>query len=291
MVNRLSYRHISLAILSLKALLVGFLIWQVLHHTKGDLAFRFDGAFFGFVAAGFVAQLIDGALGMAYGVSCTTLLLNLGIPPAIASTGVHTAEVFTTGASGLSHLYLGNVDKKLFIRLIIPGVIGAMLGAYLLSEVFDGHAIRPFLAAYLLFLGVLILRKSIRDKQPGDKVKYVSTLGFSGGLLDAIGGGGWGPIVTTNILRQGNCPRETIATVNTAEFFVAFFSTGVFLFFTGVESWQVVLGLVIGGLLAAPIGAWLVNKLDTRKLMFLVGFVIVLTQGYTLGNWAWKTFF
>jgi uncharacterized protein len=282
MVDKINYRHISLTILSLKGLLIAFLIWQVWSHAKGHFQFSFDSTFFWFVLAGFVAQLIDGALGMAYGVSCTTLLLNVGIPPAVASTAVHTAEVFTTGASGLSHLYLGNVDKKLFIRLIIPGVIGSMLGAYLLSNVLDGQLIRPYLAGYLMFLGILILRKSLLGKKPGGRVKWISPLGLFGGMMDAMGGGGWGPIVTSNILNQGNNPRETIGTVNTAEFFVAFFSTGVFLFFMGVESWQVVLGLIVGGLMAAPIGAWMVNKLDTKKLMFLVGFVIILTQGYTL---------
>lgn len=268
--------------------MAAWLAWGVWQHASGKGFIQLDSSFLGYMLAGFVAQLIDGALGMAYGVSCTTLLLNLGIPPAIATASVHTAEVFTTGASGLSHLYLGNVDKKLFLRLILPGVIGSMVGAYLISEVFDGKVIKPYIAAYLLILGLIILMKSFRSRKPTDKVRYVSALGLSGGFLDAVGGGGWGPIVTSNIVNQGNDPRETVGTVNTAEFFVAFFSTGVFLFFVGVDSWQVVAGLIAGGLLAAPFGAWLVSKISAKSLMFMVGLIIILTQSYTLINWWLK---
>jgi uncharacterized protein len=288
MLEKITLRHISVVILSLKVAMAIGLIWGVWQHTAGKFSFPFDIYFLGYVLAGFVAQVIDGALGMAYGVSCTTLLLNLGISPKLATASVHTAEVFTTGASGLSHLFQGNVNKKLFLRLILPGVIGSVVGAYLISEVFDGKVIKPYIAAYLLFLGVLILIKSFRTRKPSEKVKFVSLLGITGGFLDAVGGGGWGPIVTSNIINQGNDPRETVGTVNTAEFFVTFFSTGVFLFFVGVENWQVVVGLIVGGLLAAPFGAWLVKKISAKSLMFLVGLIIILTQSYTLINWWLK---
>ncbi|AEE49696.1 sulfite exporter TauE/SafE family protein [Haliscomenobacter hydrossis] len=285
MLEKITLRHISVVILSLKIAMAAWLAWGIWQHTIGHASPKLDVSFFGYLLAGFVAQLVDGALGMAYGVSCTTLLLHLGIPPALATASVHTAEVFTTGASGLSHLYLGNVDKKLFLRLIVPGVIGAVVGAYLISEVFDGKVIKPYIAAYLLFLGIIILLKSFQTRVPTEKVRYVSLLGVTGGFLDAVGGGGWGPIVTSNIVNQGNDPRKTVGTVNTAEFFVAFFSTGVFLFFVGVESWQVVAGLIAGGILAAPFGAWLVHKISAKALMFLVGLIIILTQSYTLVNW------
>jgi uncharacterized membrane protein YfcA len=280
-VEKFKFRHITYVILGLKVLIVAWLIWQFIRSKQQD-SFVFDSEFYLFVLAGFLAQLIDGALGMAYGVSCTTFLLHLGVPPVVASASVHTAEVFTTGVSGLSHLYLKNVDKKLFLRLAIPGIVGAMIGAFLLSKVLDGNAIKPFVAGYLLILGILIVIKSIREPLFKDEIKNVSPLGFFGGILDAMGGGGWGPIVTSNIIQRGKTPQLTIGTVNTAEFFVAFFSTGVFLFFVGMEGWKTILGLILGGVLAAPIGAYLVRFIKPRILMFLVGIVIIVTSIYNI---------
>jgi len=277
----LRFRHITFVILGLKVLIVGWLIWQFFKSGE-NLKFVFDTEFFLFVLAGFLAQMIDGTLGMAYGVSCTTFLLHLGIPPVLASASVHTAEVFTTGVSGLSHLALKNVDKKLFMRLAIPGVIGSVVGAFLLSNIFDGKAIRPYIAGYLLILGVLILIKSIREPLFKDEIKNVSPLGFFGGLLDSIGGGGWGPIVTSNIIQRGKTPQLTIGTVNTAEFFVTFASTGVFLFFLGMEGWKTILGLILGGVIAAPLGAYFVRFIKPRLLMFIVGLVIIVTSVYNI---------
>lgn len=279
--ERFKFKHITYVILALKVLIIAWLIWQFFK-SEQQLTFVFDTEFFLFVLAGFVAQIIDGTLGMAYGVSCTTFLLHLGIPPVVASASVHTSEVFTTGVSGLSHLYLKNVDKKLFLRLAIPGIIGAMIGAFLLSKVFNGNTIKPFIAGYLLILGILILIKSIREPLFKDEIKNISPLGFFGGLLDAMGGGGWGPIVTSNIIHRGKTPQLTIGTVNTAEFFVAFFSTGVFLFFVGMEGWKTILGLILGGVLAAPIGAYLIRFIKPRVLMFLVGVVIIVTSVFTI---------
>ena len=279
--ERLRFRHITYVILALKVCIIGWLIWQFFA-SKSNEGFVFDEEFFLYVIAGFIAQIIDGALGMAYGVSCTTFLLHLGVPPALASASVHTAEVFTTGVSGLSHLYLKNVDKKLFIRLAIPGIIGAILGAFLLSKILDGNAVKPFIAAYLLILGILIIVKSIKEPLFKEEIKNVSPLGFIGGLLDSIGGGGWGPIVTSNIIHRGKTPQLTIGTVNTAEFFVAFFSTGVFLFFLGFQGWKTILGLIIGGVLAAPIGAYLLRFIKPRILMFIVGLVITVTSGFMI---------
>ncbi|MDZ4747139.1 MAG: sulfite exporter TauE/SafE family protein [Saprospiraceae bacterium] len=279
--DKFKFRHITFVILALKLMFIGWLIWEFLHSNQQQ-TFTFDKEFLLFCLAGFIAQLIDGTLGMAYGVSCSTILLQLGISPAVASASVHTAEVFTTGVSGLSHLYFKNVDKNLFLRLAIPGIIGAMIGAFLLSKVLDGSMIKPFIAGYLLILGIIILIKSIREPLFKDEIKQVAPLGFFGGLLDAIGGGGWGPVVTSNLIHRGKTPQMTIGTVNTAEFFVAFFSTGVFLFFLGLEGWKIILGLIFGGVLAAPLGPYLIKFIKPRTLMFVVGLFIIITSFYTI---------
>lgn len=279
--EKLKFKHITFVILALKLIFIVWLIYEFFHSNQQQ-TFTIDQEFLLFCLAGFIAQIIDGTLGMAYGVSCSTILLQLGISPAVASASVHTAEVFTTGVSGLSHLYFKNVDKNLFIRLAIPGIIGAVIGAFLLSKVLDGNVVKPFIAGYLLVLGILILIKSIREPLFKDEIKRVSPLGFIGGLLDAIGGGGWGPVVTSNIIHRGKTPQMTIGTVNTAEFFVAFFSTGVFLFFLGLEGWKIILGLIFGGVLAAPVGPYLIKFLRPRVLMFIVGIFIIITSCYTI---------
>lgn len=285
MLEKITLRHITFVIVAMKVVMALYLLWGVMNHGDGKASFSFDWSFVGFLLTGFIAQLIDGALGMAHGVTCTSLLFYFGVSPAVATASVHTTKVFTAGASGLSHLYLGNVDRKLLLRLILPGIAGAVIGAYMISEVFDGKWIKPYITMYLLFLGVLILLKSFRTPKPRTEVKFVSLLGAFGGFFDSIGGGGWGPIVTSNIVNQGNDPREAVGTVNTAEFFVAFFSTLVFLVFVVVESWQVVLGLIAGGLLAAPLGALLVRQIRPKTLMFLVGITIILSQSYNLYSW------
>jgi len=279
--EKISLRHIGFTILALKGLLILVLLVRVLPGI--DLqGFSLDKFLF-FVLAGFTAQMIDGTLGMAYGASCSSLLMYLGIPPAAASASVHTAEVFTTGISGLSHIHFKNIDKALFFRIVITGVLGAAAGAFVISELIDGKAIKPFIAAYLLFLGVLILIKGIRNKpKVHTEVKRAELLALFGGFMDATGGGGWGPIVTSNIINQGKNPAETIGTVNLAEFFVAFASTGVFIFFMGIESWQVILGLVTGGIFAAPIGGYLASRVNKKALMTFVGAIIVLSSAYTL---------
>ncbi len=280
---KISFKQIGIAILILKFLLIGYFIY-IISQGEGNV-FSFDSTFFTFVGIGFFAQLIDGALGMAYGASSTALLLHFGVSPRIASASVHTAEVFTTGVSGLSHLRFKNIDKTLLIRLVIPGVIGAVLGAYLLSDILDGGIVKPYISAYLLILGIIILYKGIRNRQKEKKeVKKAGLLAFFGGLFDAIGGGGWGPIVTSNIINQGKSPRETIGTVNTAEFFITFFATGIFLYYVGIDSWQVVLGLIIGGVFAAPIGAFLASRINKRVLFIVVGLVVILTSSLTIYN-------
>ncbi|MFA9289901.1 MAG: sulfite exporter TauE/SafE family protein [Solirubrobacteraceae bacterium] len=273
--ERISLKHIGFTIIFLKIGLIIYLICIVLP-TINLSTFNFDKSFYGFILAGFFAQMIDGALGMAYGVSCSTLLLNFGLSPKITTAAVHTAEVFTTGFSGLSHLTMNNIDKELFFKIVITGALGAVFGAYVISNFLDGDLIKPYISAYLGILGLIILVKGIRNTQKEfTKVKWPRLLAFFGGLMDAIGGGGWGPIVTSNIINQGKDPKLAIGTVNTAEFFVAFFSTGIFLFFVGIENWQVILGLIIGGSFAAPIGAYLSTKINKKALMVIVGVVLI----------------
>lgn len=282
MTNIFSAKHIGFMIITLKTILIAFIILQLTVFSNKGFDISFDGDFLLFVLAGFIAQLIDGALGMAYGVSCTSLLLYLGTPPVLASASIHTSEVFTTGVSGLSHIYMKNVNLKLFFKIAVPGVIGAVIGAYLLSNVLDGNMIKPYISAYLFIIGIFILIKSFRNIEFKDKVKKVSFLGLAGGFFDAIGGGGWGPIVTSNLIFRGKTPKETIGTVNTAEFFVTFFSTGIFLFFVGIDSWKIILGLIVGGMIAAPMGAFVATKVKPRVLMFLVGLVIIITSVFTI---------
>lgn len=239
-----------------------------------------------YVLVGFVAQMIDGALGMAYGVSSNTFLLSLGIPPAAASASVHMAEVVTTGISGFSHWKLGNVDWKLVKRLLIPGVLGGIAGAYILTSI-DGNILKPYIAAYLLFMGGLIIYKALTitprkkpDEYHGPKV---SLLGVLGGFCDAIGGGGWGPVVTSTLVARGKFPRTTIGSVNFSEFFVTFAQSVVFVFSLNfVEYWQIILGLLIGGGIAAPLAARMTKQLPVKTLMIMVGVLIILLSIRTI---------
>lgn len=236
----------------------------------------FNTGLFSFILVGLLAQMIDGALGMAYGATCSSFLLGLGLPPATASASVHVAEIFTTGASGLSHLRFGNVNKKLFLYLLFPGVIGAVAGAYLLSDVINGDLIKPVIAIYLLFLGIVILRKALRPKTVKKKTRNIGWLAAFGGFMDSVGGGGWGPIVTSTLLSKGRSANYTIGSVNLAEFFIALAGAGTFLIFTGITGWQAIIGLVIGGVVASPVAAFVVSRIKRKPLMIIVGVLIVL---------------
>jgi uncharacterized membrane protein YfcA len=234
-----------------------------------------------FIIVGFVAQIIDGALGMAYGVSSNTFLLSLGVPPAAASASVHAAEVFTTAVSGLSHLKFGNVDRKLLARLVIPGVIGGVAGAYILTTV-SGDIIKPFVAIYLLIMGLIILRKALQEVRETSVTTRLIPLGLVGGFFDAVGGG-WGPIVTSTLVARGNCPRLTIGSVNAAEFFVTLSESITFVATIGLLGyWQIIAGLLIGGVLAAPLAAYVCKKLPARTLMIIVGLLITLLSIRTI---------
>ena len=241
-----------------------------------------------YITIGFVAQMIDGAIGMAYGITSTTVLLSFGVAPATASACVHAAETFTTGASGYAHWRLGNVDRRLIWRLAIPGMIGGAIGAYVLSSL-DGDLVKPFISAYLLLLGAFIIWKAINRRRTfiDEPPEHVGPLGFAGGFVDAIGGGGWGPVVTSTLIGQGTTPRYAIGSVNLAEFFVTLTISLTFVLTIGLSHWNIIAGLVIGGVIAAPFAALAAKHLPDRLLMTMVGGVVILLSLRTLVNAVW----
>lgn len=269
-------------------LLVGLISTLVYNHhaefSWNGLIAGFNQEFLIFFCIGVFAQLVDGTLGMGYGATSTSFLLAYGIPPAISSTGVHVAEMFTTGASAISHHRFGNINKKLVRHLLIPGVLGSIAGAYLLSDVIDGDAIKPFIAVYMIALAIIIIRKALKKNIIKKKTKKLGVLASFGGFMDAVGGGGWGPIVTSTLLGNGRNPRYTIGSVNAAEFAVAFASGVTFMLFGGIQGWQVIIGLILGGVIAAPIAAILVNRIKRKPMMILVGVLIIVLSLKTLSK-------
>ncbi|MCE2843023.1 MAG: sulfite exporter TauE/SafE family protein [Novosphingobium sp.] len=234
-----------------------------------------------FIAVGFAAQLVDGALGMAFGVVSNTLLVGvLGVPPAQASQRVHLVECFTTAASGISHLLHGNIDGKLFVRLLIPGIIGGVAGAYVLTSL-HADVVKPFVLTYLAGIGLYLLWRGLMYPPRVREAKLVAPLGLVGGFLDAAGGGGWGPVVTSNLLIQGADPRKVVGTVNSVEFFLTLTISAAFIYHLGfADVAGATLGLLIGGMAAAPIGAWAAKHFPPKTMLILVGIVLTLTSGY-----------
>lgn len=250
--------------------------WQIINDTIDSRLF------WSAVAVGFFAQVIDGALGMAYGVTATTFLLASGASPAAASASVHIAEIFTTGVSGISHAKFGNVNKQLFVRLLVPGMLGGILGAVLVTYV-DGALFKPFISVYLLLLGIYILSKAFRQLRIRKEApRHVGKLALFGGFVDAAGGGGWGPVVTTTLVGTGSDPRTTIGSVNFAEFFLTLTSAAVFALLMETDTWPLIIGLVFGGLFAAPFAAVLCKKFHARTLLILVGVLITTISVYNL---------
>ncbi|STY28348.1 Sulfite exporter TauE/SafE [Legionella wadsworthii] len=253
-----------------------------------------------FALVGFIVQVIDGALGMAYGVIVTGILVTYGIPPAVASAAVHTAEIVTTGISGLSHAMFKNIDYKLIRQLAIPGVLGSILGAFLLTKAAENIA-RPFIAIYLIITGFYILyrafqggnimeliknfmvkRLKTRRALPSNHARGLTPLGFFGGFLDAVGGGGWGSIVNSTLLIQGTSPSYTIGTVNLAEFLITLSVSATFFFTIGITHWPIILGLISGGAIASPFAAYLARHLQPRLIMLLAGIAITLLGAYSI---------
>ena len=243
-----------------------------------------------FAIAGSIAQLIDGALGMGFGLTSSTLLLTLGASAAVASAAVHAAEIGTTLASGASHWHAENIDKDVLIRLAIPGGVGALLGATFLSSI-DLSSSKIFISTLLLFLGFLLLYRNLfqgpapQVADPNNNPRFLTFLGFSGGFVDAAGGGGWGPVVTPTLMTTTNMtPRKIIGTVSAAEFIVAVSaSLGFLLNINKLDiNWSIVGGLALGGMLMAPIAARIVSKLPRKQLAILVGVAVIVINGYRI---------
>lgn len=237
-----------------------------------------------FILIGFAAQIVDGALGMAFGVISNTLLVAvMGVPPATASARIHVVETFTTAVSGISHFLHGNVEWPLFWRLLVPGVIGGVTGAYVLTSI-DAAIVKPYVLGYLSLMGLYLLARGFFYPPKIKKPKVIAPLGLIGGFLDAAGGGGWGPVVTSNLLVQGAEPRKVVGTVNSVEFFLTAAVSATFIFQLGLsEIAGATLGLLIGGVAAAPLGAVMAKRFSPKLLLMLVG--IVLTATSTFGLW------
>ncbi|RRB06498.1 sulfite exporter TauE/SafE family protein [Larkinella rosea] len=263
-------------------MIVGHLLFSYLTLDRLTLvmtALELNSDFWYYVVGGFVAQMIDGALGMAYGVTASTLLLTVGVSPAAVSASVHSSEIFTSGVSGYMHLRFGNVNSKLFKAVLIPGVIGACLGAYVLVSLEQYSVyIKPAVAVYTAVLGVLIIQKALAKRIKKKPIKKIGLLAWFGGTMDAIGGGGWGPIVSSTLIASGRHPRYTIGSVNLAEFFISLSSSLTFVTLIGLTHWQVILGLVLGGMIAAPIAALLSTRLPIKAMMIMVGVVVIIVS-------------
>lgn len=254
-----------------------------------------EDSFLLFAAVGFLAQIVDGALGMAYGVVSSSVLLSFGVPPAAASASVHAAELFTTAASAGSHVWHRNVNWRLFRTLAPVGILGGVAGTYLVTTI-DGAVLRPFVAGYLGLMGVYILYRAWRAARPVDSHKpaIVAPLGLVGGFADAVGGGGWGPVVTTGLVGTGGAPREMIGTVNTVEFFLTFAVSLAFVLALLTGHWEdagglmqyasAVAGLIVGGVLAAPLAGYVTRVLPQRMLMVAVGVLVSLLAVYQISR-------
>lgn len=228
-----------------------------------------------YILVGFIAQMISGSLGMAYGVIGTLFLLSIGVPTSSASASIHTATVATSFVSGISHISHGNVDKELFLKLLIPGAAGGIIGSIMLAN-FNGEILKPIIYVYLFITGIRILITALRKtriaKKPlGNKIYLV---GLIAGILDAVGGGGWGPIVTTSLISSGVEARKTVGNVDSSKFIVALAQVITFSIFLSITHWQVILGLIIGGVTAAPLAAYVSKIIHPEKLMALVGILI-----------------
>lgn len=279
-----SWRRITTRLIILFGLIVtGYMIISFMPVSSLDKAIAaakpyFNYQFLFFVLSGFIAQMVDGLLGMGYGVTSATCLMTFGISPVSVSAAIHTSEIFTTAVSGYSHYKFKNVNKKMFRHLVIPGVAGAILGALLLVYLGEraGKWLLPLVALYALFLGVKILIKAFKVNTKKEKIKRIGWLAGAGGFLDSFGGGGWGPIVTTTLVSKGRSPRFTIGSVNLAEFFVTLASAATFFAAIGIYHWNVVIGLIIGGGIAAPLAAKLSGRLPKKTMMIAVGIMIII---------------
>jgi siroheme synthase-like protein len=235
--------------------------------------------FYYFLGAGFVFALIDGAIGMSYGVTSTSFSLSMGIPPASASMGVHLSEIMSNGIAGWMHYRMGNVNWKLFKMLLLPGIIGAVTGAYLLSSL-EHYAqyTKPAVSLYTLILGTVIFKKALdlKKKRTTAKIKRIPLLGLGGGFIDAVGGGGWGSIVLSTLIAGGRHPRFSLGTVKLSRFFIALMGSLTFITMLNSSHWDAVAGLVIGSALASPVAARISNKISAKAIMMAVSIIVIL---------------
>ena len=274
-----------LCLIILAALFLGYAIFSYLSYESvvafgKDMYSQVDEKFLWMFVVGFLAQMVDGALGMGYGVVSTTLLLSGGLNPAVISGSIHTAEMFSSGASGFSHYRFGNVNKKLFKTLLIPGVLGAIAGALLLGYAGEEFStwIRPVISIYTLLLGIRIMSNAFKEQKKPQKVKRAGWLAGAGGFLDSFGGGGWGPLVTSTLISKGRTPKYVIGSVSLTEFFVTMASAISFFFILGVSHWQSIIGLIAGGVLAAPLAARMVGKLPIKKMFIGVAVIVIISS-------------
>ena len=235
--------------------------------------------FYWMLLVGFSAEIVAGSMGMGYGVICTTILLILNVPPPVISASIHSAESFTSAAGSISHWQLGNINKKLVKALAIPAVIGAVIGALALTYVGERYAkmTKPFIAVYSMYLGIRILQNAFKKKEENQKKKAtnITALGLIGGFIDSFGGGGWGPLVTGTFIKNGHTPRYVIGSSTFAKCVLTIASAVTFLFTIGIHHWNIVAGLLIGGIITAPFSAMLTAKLATKKMFIAVGIVVI----------------
>ena len=272
-----TYSVAGFALMLISHFFLSYVPFRELGNSSLALVRSLDKNFPWMVLAGFLAQMVDGATSMGYGVTSSIILMSANVPPAAISGSIHTAEMFASGASGYSHYRFGNVNKKLFKALLIPGVIGAVLGAYLLVRFGESHIryIRPIMAAYTFVLGIRIFISAFKAVTARKKFKKHGLLAGIGGFFDSFGGGGWGPIVTSTLITKGRTPRYVVGSVSLTEFFVTLASALTFFTLIGVQHWQVIVALIIGGLLAAPIAAKLSGKLPRKTSFILLGIIVI----------------
>lgn len=273
-----TYLVVAFALMVIGHLVISALPLPAVQELITEIRPYFNYQFIFFVIAGFAAQMVDGALSMGYGVTSATCLMSFGVSPVSVSAAIHTSEIFTTGISGYSHYKFGNVNKRMFKHLVIPGVLGAIAGALLLVLLGEkaGKWLMPLIALYAMFLGLKILLKAFQAGKAPAKAKRIGWLAGAGGFLDSFGGGGWGPIVTSTLVAKGRDPKYTIGTVCLTEFFVTLASATTFFLTVGVDHWNIVLGLIIGGSIAAPFAARLAGKLPKKTMMIAVGIMVII---------------
>ncbi len=293
--KKLSPAALSWMIWSIVVVFTGIIIYAI---WQQEPVFRgyvegINPQFYWFLIAGFIFAMIDGAIGMSYGVTSTTFSLSMGIPPASASTAVHISEILSNGIAGWMHYRMGNINKKLFKLLLFPGIIGAVTGAYILSSLEEyAHYTKPLISVYTFILGIVILnkagifkKKAIKNKS---KIKKIGTLGFTGGFIDAVGGGGWGSIVLSSLIAGGRNARYSLGTVKLSRFFIALMSSLTFVTMLDGLRWYAVAGLVLGSAIASPIAARVSNKLSAKTIMVAVGVIVILVSLRAVGKFLFS---